>query len=387
MLGSIAMSLIRKDGSLHTLHCHTFNMLKRHAELVILLILLMPLLAYQRAYLRHPATLLALVDWETIATLAGIILATTAVRQSHLFGRLAAGILSHIRSERALALVLTSLTAGMATFLTNDIALLIIVPLTLSLQDFLEEDITKMVVFEALAANVGSALTPIGNPQNLFLWHQWGLHFAQFVSEMAAPVGLMLTLLIALIWLAFHQHSLTLKVRQNCHFKPRLAALSLAALGVYIVLAEFRFSIYAFLPLLAFFFMVDREAIRQADWALAGLFILMFVDFHLLAAVPVVEQTLHGLQGDGAGTVFLGSILASQVISNVPAAILVSQFSHAWRAIAYGVNLGGNGLFIGSLANLIALKMVGNRRIWRDFHLYSLPYLAVTAALVYFILL
>ena len=119
MLGSTAMSLIRKNGSLHDLHCPTIEMPKRHAELVILVALLMPLLAYQRAYLQHPRTLLALVDWETIATLAGIILATTAVRKSHLFGRLAAGILSHIRSERALALVLTSL-AGMAAFLTND---------------------------------------------------------------------------------------------------------------------------------------------------------------------------------------------------------------------------------------------------------------------------
>jgi len=387
MLGSTAMSLIRKNGSLHDLHCQTIEMLKRHAELVILVALLMPLLAYQRAYLQHPRTLLALVDWETIATLAGIILATTAVRQSHLFGRLAAGILSHIRSERALALVLTSLTAGMATFLTNDIALLIIVPLTLSLQDFLEEDITKIVIFEALAANVGSALTPIGNPQNLFLWHRWGLHFTQFVGEMAAPVGLMMVLLLALMWFSFHKRSLTLKVRESCAFRPRLAALSLAALGVYIVLAEFRLSIYAFLPLLVFFLLTDRSAVRQADWALVGLFVLMFVDFHLLAAVPVVARALSAIQGDGAGTVFLGSILTSQVISNVPAAILVSQFSHAWRAIAYGVNLGGNGLFIGSLANLIALKMVNNRRIWRDFHLYSLPYLAVTATLVYFLLL
>ncbi len=387
MLGSLAMSIINKNGALHTIRCQTVQTLKRHWELAILTALLGVLLAGQRAYLHRPAALLALVDWETIATLAGIILTTAAIRNSRLFGKLAAGILTHLHSEQALAIVLTALTAGMATFLTNDIALLIIVPLTLSLQDFLEEDITKIVVFEALAANVGSALTPIGNPQNLYLWHRWGLHFVQFVGEMAAPVGLMMALLVALMFFAFPRRPLTLKTKETCRFRPRLAAFSLAALGVYIVLAEFRLSVYAFLPLLALFLIADREAIRRADWELVALFILMFVDFHLLASVPAVERALGGLKTGSAGKVFLGSILASQVISNVPAAILVSQFSHAWRAIAYGVNLGGNGLFIGSLANLIALKMANDRRVWRDFHRYSLPYLAVTAALVYLVLL
>lgn len=381
------MSLINKNGSLHTLGCQAAQMLKRHVELVVLTALLVPLLASQRAYLHHPGALLALVDWETIATLAGIILTTTVIRRSRPFSKLASGILVHLRSERALALVLSGFTAGIATFLTNDIALLVVVPLTLSLQDFLEEDITKIVIFEALAANVGSALTPIGNPQNLFLWRQWGVHFIQFVAAMAVPVGLMLALLMALLAISFHNRRLTLKVRETCRFPPRRAAISLGALAAYIVLAEFHLSLYGFLPLVALFFVADREALRQADWALVGLFVLMFVDFHLLASVPLVAHALNALKGDSADTVFLGSVLTSQVISNVPAAILVSQFSHAWRAIAYGVNVGGNGLFLGSLANLIALKMVNDRRVWWEFHLYSLPYLVVSGALVYFFVL
>ncbi len=387
MLGSVTMAVVNRSNSIHTFRCRTVRMLKRHVEVGVLAALLAFLLAGQRSYLDHPATLLAMVDWETIATLAGIILITTAIRSSHLFGKVAAGVLTHIGSERTLAITLTALTAGMATFLTNDISLLIIVPITLSLQDHLDNDITKIVVFEALAANVGSALTPIGNPQNLFLWHRWGLPFVRFVEAMAAPVGLMLVLLFVLMWFAFRRRSLSLKVRETCRFRPRVAAFSLAALVAYVALSEFRLSLYAFLPLLALFFIADRDAVRQADWALVALFMLMFVDFRMLAAVQPVSRMLSTLKGDGAGRVFLGSILTSQVISNVPAAILVSQFSHSWRAIAYGVNLGGNGLFIGSLANLIALKMANERRVWSEFHIYSLPYLAVTAALVYLLLL
>jgi len=95
-----------------------------------------------------------------------------------------------------------------------------------------------------------------------------------------------------------------------------------------------------------------------------------------------------GRWGAGGGeSVFLGAVAASQVISNVPAAILLARFSHAWRALALGVNVGGNGLFIGSLANLIALKMVNDPAIWRTFHRYSLVYLALSAGLVYWLVL
>jgi len=366
---------------------NTGRVLKQYWEVSALTVLLAGLLASQRAYLLHPARLLAAVDWETIATLAGIILTTMAIRRSRLFGKVAEGILARIGSERSLALALTALTAGMATFLTNDIALLIIVPLTLSLQDALDNDITKIVVFEALAANVGSALTPIGNPQNLFLWHRWGLSFIHFVGAMVAPVALMLALLFGMIGVAFRAHPLSLKVQKAHAFHPRQAALALAALAVYVVLSELRLSLYAFPFLLALFLIADRGAVREADWSLVVLFILMFVDFHLLAAVPVVARALAALAGKGTSAVFLGSILASQAISNVPAAILISHFSHAWRAIAYGVNLGGNGLFIGSLANLIALKMTDDPRAWGEFHRYSLPFLAASTALVFFLIL
>ena len=88
----------------------------------------------------------------------------------------------------------------------------------------------------------------------------------------------------------------------------------------------------------------------------------------------------------GTGSVFVYSLLISQIISNVPAAVFLSKFSSNWLAIAYGVNVGGNGIVIASLANLIALRMVGDKKIWSRFHRYSLVYLSISACLIYFLL-
>ncbi len=373
--------------TVHTVRCKTAKAMRRNAEAVILAMLLIVLLAHNAAYLEHPSGLYSLVDWETIGTLAGIILITTGIRRSNLFDKVAVAILDRAGSERTLAVTLAVLSAGMATFLTNDISLLIVVPLTMSLQGYLENDITRIVVFEAIAANVGSALTPIGNPQNLFLWHRWGLPFVTFVREMAAPVIAMVALLALLTWFSFGGDGLGVKIREKCRFDARLAAFSMLMLVAYVVLSELQVSLYAFPALFLAFVIVDRKSIEEAGWSLVLVFVLMFLDFHLLASVGFISSLLGKLARGGAGAVFAGSILTSQVISNVPAAILVSQFSHDWRAIAYGVNVGGNGLFIGSLANLIALKMVGGRKVWAEFHRYSLAYLLVSAVLVYFLLL
>lgn len=387
MQSVIIMKFLGKEVSPHTMRCKTKRVLKRHVETVVLAALFFVLLARSTNYLVHPVMLWNLVDWETISTLAGIILITTGIRKSNLFDKITVALLEKSRSERSLAITLVIVSAAMATFLTNDIALLIAVPLTLSLQDYLENDISKIVVFEAIAANVGSALTPIGNPQNLFLWHRWGLPFVTFMREMALPVFLLTGLLSLFVWFSFNGKVLDIKVKEKCAFKTRLAVFSLLMLVVYVGLSELSASSYAFPLLFMAYIAADKDSIREANWSLVLIFILMFVDFHLIASVGFVSRLLSSMARGSKGTVFMGSILASQIISNVPAAILVSQFSHDWRAIAYGVNVGGNGLFIGSLANLIALKMVNDKRIWIKFHKYSIAYLLVSLVLVYFVLL
>jgi len=144
-------------------------------------------------YLLQPTSIgecLVAVDWHTLKSLAAMLLIVSGIRQSHLLDLLGRRIILQLRTERSLGLALVLFTAGSAAFLTNDIALFVTVPLALCLQGLVANEISgKLIALLAIAANVGSFLTPIGNPQNLFLWHQWGISFGDLSSTCSPPGG------------------------------------------------------------------------------------------------------------------------------------------------------------------------------------------------------
>ncbi len=326
------------------------------------------------------------IEWNTIITLAGILMITTGIRESHFLSQIAQKILSRPISERNVALVLVTLSALLATFLTNDIALFIIVPLTLSLQENVENDLARLVIFEAIAVNVGSALTPIGNPQNLFLWHKWGISFLPFMGKMAPLTALLLMLLLGMAWLSFGRTELQGEATKVNHLDRRLFVLSMALLVGFIVAAEFRWTIYALPAVFIIYLLFYRHILKAVDWLVLLIFILMFIDFGLIAEFPWVTAILQQISHMGSAGVFVASALLSQLVSNVPATVMIARFSNNWQAIAYGVNVGGNGLIIASLANLLALRIAGGKGLWLSFHKYSLLFLAVSLALVYLLL-
>jgi len=169
--------------------------------LTVVLLAVAPVLAH---VLRQPLRLFpAMVDWKTILTLSGLLLITTGIKESGLFHLLACRISRKIDNERLLAVFFVSLAAILSVFLTNDIALFIVVPVTLTLQRITERDYGKMIIFEAMAVNAGSSLVPIGNPQNVYLWHQWGISFHGFVWEMIPLVSVMFVGLLGMTFLCF----------------------------------------------------------------------------------------------------------------------------------------------------------------------------------------
>jgi Na+/H+ antiporter NhaD/arsenite permease-like protein len=122
------------------------------------------------------------------------------------------------------------------------------------------------------------------------------------------------------------------------------------------------------------------------DWSLIAVFALMFVDIHLLTALDGMRNLLGSLTHDSPRMLFAAGVLASQVISNVPATILLTQWVPANAVLAYAVNVGGFGFVLGSLANLIALRMVSERGLWLRFHYYAVPFLVVSSALALLLL-
>ncbi len=319
------------------------------------------------------------VDWSTIITLTGLLIVTSGLRESTVFSTLARKLLATISREDVLAMFLVSLSALFSMVLTNDITLFIIVPLTLSLQEASGHNMNKMIIFEALAVNAGSMLTPIGNPQNIFLWRQWGISFFSFVGTMLPLSLLSLGGLLLFTALTFKPQPVHLTAHPTNHVDKTMLGVSLLALVGYLAAVEMHLAAYA-LPLIALIYLrFFRPVLKRVDWLLLLLFVVMFVDFRLVADVPFVQAVVAYAQAHGTLGMYSLGILTSQLISNVPAALLMARFTDNWQLLTYAVNIGGNGLVIGSLANLIALRMVREKRVWSTFHKYSFPYLLLAA--------
>lgn len=329
----------------------------------------------------------SLVDWPTIAALTGLLLLTKGVENSGALHRLGLWAIARVNTQRSAALCLVLAAALLSTLLTNDVALFVVVPLTLGVCRIARLPATRLVVFEALAVNAGSALTPIGNPQNLFLWQLSNSSFGHFVAHMLPLVVVLMVLLLALTVASFPARPMHVNLQENEQPLDRaLLGVSLALYVPFLLLTDLHHAPWALAALALIFLLVRRRVLLQIDWGLLLVFILMFVDLRLLAGQSLVHGWMGRLDLVQPQHLFWTGVGVSQLISNVPAAIALAEYSHDWRVIAYGVNIGGFGVMVGSLANLIALRMVGDRRAWLSFHAYSLPFLAVAGIVGYALL-
>jgi len=220
-----------------------------------------------------------LVDWNTLAALAGLLIITTSIKESGYFRAIAAEILERMGDERKLAIYLVLLSCLLSSFLTNDIALFIIVPLTLSLQEIMKKDVGKLVIFEAMAVNVGSLLTPIGNPQNLFLWHHWGLTFLGFIAEMLPLFLLLFMLLLFFIMMAFPSKRIDFHRGEERKYSRRMFFLSLLILAAYVFSLRMGWEYYALAAVILIYLSFSRRTFLEMDWFLLLLFLIMFIDF------------------------------------------------------------------------------------------------------------
>lgn len=328
-----------------------------------------------------------LVDWPTMAALTGLLALTKGLELSGALQRLGRWLIGFMATERAAALCLMLAAALLSMVLTNDVALFVVVPLTLGVCRITGLPATRLIVFEALAVNAGSALTPIGNPQNLFLWQLSGAPFGAFVLHMLPLVtALMLALLVLTFWVFRDRPIQPLDEQAPARLDRTLLGVSLALYTPFLVACELHGAGWAVATVLGVLLLLRPAVLARLDWGLLLVFLLMFVDLRLLVGLDIVRRAVHTLDLDQARHLYLAGIGASQIVSNVPAAIALAEYSADWHVLAYGVNIGGFGLMIGSLANLIALRMTGDRNAWLSFHGYAVPFLGVATALGYALL-
>jgi Na+/H+ antiporter NhaD/arsenite permease-like protein len=323
-----------------------------------------------------------LVDWPTVMTLAGLLMLTKAIERSGLLMWLAHRVVHHVRTERALACLLIGLAAVLSMLVTNDVALFVVVPLVLSLHALTPLPVKRLTIFLALAVNAGSILTPLGNPQNLFLWQVGGVSFGGFVLALAPLCAVLTVLLYGLAWFAFKARSLDLSSDAVKEPVDRAYAGVAAVLFVaFVLLADSHHAGIGLAGVASGFLLWRRDAVLKIDWALLLIFVLMFIVLRSVAALAWVHETVGHLGLQTPLRAYVAGAVLSQGISNVPAAIMLAEFTKDWRALAYGVSVGGFGIAIGSLANLIAVRLSKERGVWLPFHLVSIPFWLVAGVL------
>ncbi|MBP0717174.1 SLC13 family permease [Burkholderia sola] len=322
------------------------------------------------------------VDWQTVATLAGLLMLTKALELSGCLMWLAHRIVHHVHSERGLAMLLVGFAAVLSMWLTNDVALFVVVPLMVSLRALTPLPFRRLVIVVALAVNAGSVATPLGNPQNLFLWQLSGVSFGRFVVTLGPLAVALMALLLVLTALMFRAKPLDLSGDAAAFPVQRMHALIAAVLfAAFVLLADAHHPLPGLVGVAIVLLAVKRDAVLKIDWLLLLIFVLMFVVLRSAAALPVVHDAIAHAQLDSPLRAYAAGAVLSQVISNVPAAILLSEFTHDWRALAFGVSVGGFGFAIGSLANLIAVRLAKEPRMWLPFHVVSIPFALVSATL------
>jgi Na+/H+ antiporter NhaD/arsenite permease-like protein len=341
----------------------------------VLSVLAVALIALQCLHPRPWLSLPGLVDWQTVLTLTGLLILTKAIELSGFLMWMAHRVVHYIRSERALAFLLIGLAAALSTLLTNDVALFVVVPLTLSLHELTPLPLKRLVIFIALSVNAGSILTPLGNPQNLFLWQTSGVSFGHFVVALAPLCAALMAMLYLLAAFSFRARSLDFSKDSGIHdVDRRLVGVAALLFVAFVLLADSHHAGIGLVGVMGGFLLWRREIVLKIDWLLLLIFVFMFIVLRSVAGLPWVHQIVGQLGLVTPLRAFAAGAVLSQGISNVPAAIMLAEFTKDWRALAFGVSVGGFGIAIGSLANLIAVRLSKQRGMWLPFHLYAVPF-------------
>ena len=296
------------------------------------------------------------IDWRTLALLFCLMTIVNGLRQAGLFAHFAHSLCARAGSLRRIGVLLVLLCFFSSMLITNDVALLTFVPFAVVVMGMAhhQKELLYVVVLQTIAANLGSMLTPVGNPQNLYLYSFYDLAFGDFL-KVTFPVWGLSLLLLLLAALALRAEALSVFLGEEPGMDRRAVLVHLALFAVcLLVVLRVLFWYWMLAIIVAVLLVLDRKLLLKADFMLLLTFAAFFVFSGNLARIPAVARSIRGLM---AGREYLVSLLMSQVISNVPAALLLSGFTERSHALLLGVNIGGLGTPIASLASLISLKL------------------------------
>ncbi|MBQ5491115.1 MAG: anion permease [Treponema sp.] len=300
---------------------------------------------------------LSYIDWNTLLILFALMGVIAAFRSCGLFDRLGTMLCARFHSVRALSAVLVALCFFTSMFITNDVALLTFVPFTITLLAPVATGNTVMytVILQTIAANCGSMLTPLGNPQNLFLFQQMNLPLKDFIA-VPLPFTLISAVSLALALLAVPKKAVSVQSVWKSSSSSHTKEIIYAILFLLCLLSVLRFipKYVAALSVLVVLLIVNRKALLQIDYMLLLTFCAFFIFTGNIGSAPQIKQMLTDIV---SGHEFISAVASSQIISNVPATLLLFPFTQDTRSLLAGVNAGGLGTLVASLASLISYKL------------------------------
>lgn len=296
------------------------------------------------------------IDFRVLCLLLCLMAVIGGLKTVGLFDWLTYQLLHRIHSGRALSVTLILLPFFSSMFVTNDVALILFVPFTLMLLEQLQcgQYIIPVTVFQTIAANLGSMATPVGNPQNLYLYAFYDLSIGAFFSVML-PLTVVSLAALSIASIPLLPRKLPEQTMEAATIRSARQLLVFLALFILCLLTVFRMVPYVLTTAITVvvLLLVDRMLFKEIDYMLLLTFVCFFTVSENLGRVDAIRVFLQQLLQSNT---LLTAVATSQVISNVPAAVVLSGFTDQWQQMLSGVNIGGLGTPIASLASLITIK-------------------------------
>ncbi len=316
------------------------------------------------------------INIDTLSLIVSLLLVSRGLEFSGFFSRVSKWVLEKSTgSVIKLYLLVIVFSALSSSIIMNDTSLFIFIPFIMTLSRYMGR-LDYLLVLTTVSANIGSSLTPIGNPQNIIIWQHYKLGFTDFVYAMTPFLSIAMIILVIYLFIGmkkptdYKQYERT--YIPSIRLDRKLFIISIMLLILNVFLAQLGLQVYGLIITITIYIVFKKTLVLGLDYVLILIFAFMFIDFKELShtidslnIIPRMETSLH---------VILLSTLLSQVISNVPTTITLVEHVplSLWKALAIGVNLGGVGFVIGSMANIITLR-ISNISL-KTFHKYILPY-------------
>lgn len=303
------------------------------------------------------------IDFRTLAILFCLMTVVAGFSQQGMFGIIAKSMINRMGSLRAVTIVLIFMCFFFSMFITNDVSLITFVPMTLTVLGMAGEEVltrwmVPVITLQTIAANLGSMLTPIGNPQNLYLYGLAGISAGRFVLLMLPYTVASAVLLVICVIVCMKGKNRQLEIRLS----GGDIQVNRKLVGIYSILFVLSLlTVARIVPYWVTFAVVlicQRRLLLQVDYSLIFTFVGFFVFIGNMGRIEGFRTFVESVLG---GHEMITSVLASQVISNVPAAVLLSGFTDKYTDLIVGTNLGGLGTLIASMASLISFKYVARQ--------------------------